>query len=164
MAEQKGFRSGEERLEAITKNEEIMRASKGFSLEKMLEVVREYDIGYRTRRLLAYGFSRAIIGIAHREDSWWSCLKMKISFKSLKNRINHLQSCPKCKEVIVNVGNVMDYIKIVPGVVSLEDGKKAIRYLAKKNNMTEAEFREWMNTTSGSIIKEMNEADKPKSD
>ncbi len=48
--------------------------------------------------------------------------------------------------------------------VSREDAKKAIRYLAEKNNMTEAEFREWMNMTSDGIIREMNKTDKVKSD
>ena len=47
-----------------------------------------------------------------------------------------------------------------PRVVSREEGERAIKFLAKQNNMTEAEFREGVNKTGNEIIKKMNEDDK----
>ena len=85
---------------------------------------------------------------------------MERSFKSLEDEINHLHNCPRCKEAISQAVRAIEYLKIAPRIVTIEDGEKALRHLAVINNMTPEEFRVWMDNTSDRVIEEMNGKDK----
>lgn len=157
MPNQNGFKNDAERLEALRKTQERMKGPEGLNYE---EIIRESLDNFHTERELAYGFARVILGTTHREDNWWSRLKMERSFRSLEDEISHLQSCPRCKLIIMDhAPKAVEYLKIVPGiprVVTLEDAEKALRRLAKINNMTEAELREWFDKIDKKIIREIN--------
>ena len=154
MPDQNAFKSDEECLEAIRKKQELMREPKGFNFEQILK--ESWD-SYHTERELAYGFARVIIGTTHRKDGWWSRLKIERSFRNLEDEISHLQSCSRCKRTMMDQApKAFEYLKIVPRVVTVDDGEKALRSLAKANNMTETEFRQWFDKISKKIIREMN--------
>ena len=157
MTDQNGFRSDEEVLEAIRRTQEMMTDPKGLDYDKM---VRESCNNFHTELELAYGFARVILDTVHRKDSWWSRLKMERSLKNLEDWVNHLHNCPRCKEAISRAVGAIEYLKIPPRIVTIEDGEKALRYLAEKNNMTVDEFRAWMNKTSEEVIRKMNDKDK----
>ena len=153
----KGFRSDEERLESIRRTQEMMKDPEGLDYEKM---IREPWDNYHIERGLAYGFIRVILDKAHENDGWIEWFKLERSIKDLEAQINHSRGCPKCKRVVERVVGAIDYINMAPRVVTLEDGEKAIRYLAERNNMSVEDFRTWMDATSDKVIKKMNNGDK----
>lgn len=157
VTDQNEFRNDEEILEAIRKSQERMRGPEGLNFE---EVLGESLNSFHTERELAYGFARVILGTVHREDGWWSRLKMERSFKSLEDEINHLHNCSRCKQAMGHAVKAVEYLKIAPRVVTREDAEKAIKYLAEKNNMTEEDFKKWMDEIGDRVIKEMNAKDK----
>ena len=162
MTGQNGLKSTDELVEAILRNKREMSPPNGvtFNLDMVIDAERDY---WHIREL-AYGFIRVIINKAHVRDGLWKRFKLERILKDLEEQINHAQSCSMCKQVMIQAFMAIDYISMIPRIVTREDGEKAIKYLAEKNNMTEAEFREWMDKTSDRIIKEMNEDDKTKTD
>ena len=162
MTEQKKPRNTDELIEAILKNKREMSPPDGidFNFDRVLDAERDY---WKIREL-SYDFINVIIEKAHVKDGLWKRFKLERSLKDLEEQINHVQACPECKKVMVLAFMAINYINMVPRVVTREDYEKAIKYLAEKNNMTEPEFREWMNKISYKVIKEMNEADKSKTD
>lgn len=166
MTEQTGLKSTGELIEAILKNKREMSLPDGvgIALNSMVDRVIGAERDYWHIRELAYAFVSVIINKAHVADGLWKRSKLVRSLKNLEEEINHAQACPKCKKVMNQAVMAIGYINIIPRIVTREDGEKALKHLAEKNNMTEAEFREWMNKTSDKIIREMNEADKPKTD
>lgn len=166
MAEQDGHKSTDELIEAILRNKREMSLPDGvdFNFDRVMDAERDY---WHIRKL-SWAFVRVILDTAHAGDGLWKRFKLARSLKNMEEEMGHVQVCPKCKEVMHHAAMAMNYvnnyINILPGVVTREDGEKAIKHLAEKNNMTEAEFREWMNKTSDRIMKEMNGADKTKTD
>ena len=160
VADQNQFRNDNEVLEAIGKSQERMKEPEGFNFE---ETLKESLDSFHTERRLAYEFARVILDTAHLKDGWWSRLKLERSFKGLEDQIDHLQNCPRCKQVMGHAVKAIEYLKIVlsitPMIVTREDAEKAIKCLAEKNKMTEADFRNWMNETGDRVIKEMNKTD-----
>ena len=159
----KGFRSDEERefvREAIRENQEAVTVPGGVDFNQALKAMADADKKYWTERELAYGFIRVILDKAHENDGWLEWFKLERSIKGLEAQINHSQGCPKCKRVVEHAVGAIDYINMVPRAVTLEDGEKALRSLAKKNCMSVEDFRAWIDATSDKVIKEMNEGDK----
>ena len=162
MTEQKGRKSTDELIEAILRNKREMSPPGGvdFNFDRVIDAGKDY---WHIRGL-AYEFISVIINKAHVDEGLWTRFKLVRSLNDLEKKINHTQTCPKCKQIMNWAVMAINYINIIPRIVTREDGEKAIKYLAEKNNMTEAEFRKWMNETSNRILKEMKEADKPKTD
>ena len=163
MSGQKDLKSTDELIEAILRNRREMTLPDNvdFNFDRVIDAERDY---WHIRKLAHVFVKEVIINEAHFNDGLWEGFRLERSLKNLEEQISHVQTCPKCKQVMYYAVMAIDYINIIPKVVTREDGEKAIRYLAEKNNMTEAEFREWMDKTSAKIIKEMNETDKTKID
>lgn len=162
MAEQKDRQGTAELIEAILRNKREMSHpdSIGFNFDRVIDAERDY---WHIREL-AYTFVSVIINKAHVSDGLWKRFRLERSLKDLEEQINHAQACPKCKQVMNQAVMAINYINMISRVVTMEDGEKALKHLAEKNNMTEDEFRAWMNKTSDKIIKKMNETDEPKTD
>lgn len=160
--EQKNPKSTDDLVEAILRNKREMSPPDGVDVnfDRVLDAERDYW----SIRGLAYAFVSVIINNAHINDGLWKRFKLERSLKDLEEQINHVQDCPKCKQVMNQAVMAINYINIIPRIVTREDGEKALKYLAEKNNMSEAEFREWINKASDQIIKEMNDTDKSKTD
>lgn len=160
MSEQKSRKSIEELIETILRNKIEMTLPDGVVWDSMIDRIIDAERDYWQVRKLAHEFVNVIIEKAHINDGFWKRLKLVRSLKDLEEQINHVQACPECTQVMNQAVMAINYINIIPRIVTREDGEKALKYLAEKNNMTEAEFREWMDKTSKRIIKEMNKTNK----
>ncbi len=154
MAKQNWPRSDKERLESI---KEVQKLSKTFDQVDVGKIVSEAVGDYWTEREVAWGLIGVILNKAHSTDGWIKRFKLEKTTKSLEEKMNHVRTCSKCLLIMAHAKNAIEYILTVPKAVTLQGGEKATRYLARKNKMTEAEFKEWLDKTGQSILKEMNE-------
>lgn len=162
MSDLDGFRSDEERLEAIEKSGERMCGPKGVDFDELQKKIMSNCEPIFKAQIAFDRFLESIIVQGHSLKSffkWWRLMRSLPSVYLMRQHVQHCEDCkPVLREALRQVEIFSQMTLIPPRIVTKEDGERAAEYLAKINGMTKEEFWRWTRNVSDRVIQDMNKA------